>query len=125
VQKKGVESMLHYLDDYLLVARTEEGCQEALHKLPAAPETVKSYLAAMRFGQISRGLGDPEMGKMPQLEYVIREMKRKTAAARRTRLPITPEILTKLRSVWDGNPKAFDAKLLWAASSLCFFGFLR
>jgi len=64
----------------------------------------------VRFGQRSRGWGDPEMGMMPQLEYVIRRMKRKTTATRRTMLPITPEFLTKLRAVWDGNPKAFDSK---------------
>ena len=35
------------------------------------PGTAKSYLAAIRFEQISRGLGDPGFGSMLQLEYVI------------------------------------------------------
>lgn len=52
-------------------------------------------------------------------------MKRKTPVMKKTRLPIIPEILTKLRAVWESSPRANDAKMLWAASSLCFFGFMR
>ena len=35
------------------------------------------------------------------------------------------EILKKLRQVWDQIPQKRDAKMLWAASCLCFFGFLQ
>ena len=96
-----------------------------LHKEGLAPGTVKSYLATVRFEQISRGMGDPEIGKMPRLEYVVKGMKRRAPRAVRCRLPITPEILRQMRQVWDKSPKVYDAKMLWAASSLCFFGFLR
>lgn len=38
---------------------------------------------------------------------------------------MTPKILGKLREVWDKSPQKRDAMMLWAASCLCFFGFLR
>ena len=55
--------------------------------------TVKSYLAAIRYSQIALGLGDPMMGEMRCLEYVVRGLKRLAGRPRRTRLPITPSIL--------------------------------
>ena len=50
-RQEGVESLMHYLDDYLLIAKTEEECRDALHKLlclfgrlkvPVAPEKLTS-----------------------------------------------------------------------------------
>lgn len=96
-----------------------------LHEEGLTPGTMKSYLAAVRFGQISRGMGDPHIGKMPQLEYILKGVKRSTRKKVRPRLPITPEILGRLRRSWDRQSNVFDAKMLWAASCLCFFGFLR
>ena len=43
--------------------------------------TVKSYLAAVRHAQIAIGLGDPHMSDMPQLEYVVKGLRKKTAGA--------------------------------------------
>ena len=43
-----------------------------LHSRQLAAGTVKNYLAAVRHTQIALGLGDPRMGNMAQLEYVIR-----------------------------------------------------
>jgi hypothetical protein len=37
-----------------------------------APGTIKSYLAAVRYDQVTRGFGNPNIGGMPQLEYVVR-----------------------------------------------------
>jgi len=87
---------------------------------------MKGYLAAARYGQIALGLGDPVMTKMPQLQYVLKGAHRNTAGRPgRTRLPITPEILERLRQVWEKHPIRQDAVMLWAASTLCFFAFLR
>ena len=36
----------------------------------------KSYLAAVRYAQICRGLGDPGISMIPQLEYVIKGIKK-------------------------------------------------
>ena len=88
--------------------------------------TIKSYLAAIRHTQISLGLGDPEMGGMTRLEYVVKGCKRKaTNASKRTRLPITPVILGRLRVEWQKKSDTKDATMLWAAATMCFFGFLR
>lgn len=53
-----------------------------------ASSTVKNYLAAVRHSQIALGMGDPHMGGMPQLEYVLKGAKRKTSSSSRTRLPM-------------------------------------
>ena len=88
--------------------------------------TMKTYLAAVRHAQISMGLGDPLMVRMPQLQYVLRGARRRLAGgAKRTRLPVTPEILQRLRKSWERLPVRADASMLWAAATLCFFGFLR
>ena len=38
--------------------------------------SIKSYLAAVRYAQICRGLGDPGISMMPQLEYVMKGIKK-------------------------------------------------
>ena len=88
--------------------------------------TMKSYLAAVRHAQIALGLGDPVMGRMPHLQYVLKGARRSMAGGtKRTRLPITPEILKRLRRTWERPPVRADASMLWAAATLCFFGFLH
>ena len=44
---------------------------------------------------------------------------------RRTCLPITPAVLRKLKTSWERLPCREDTVMLWGASCLCFFGFLR
>ena len=88
--------------------------------------TVKCYLSAVRHMQIALGLGDPHVSAMPQLEYVLKGLKKKTAGrATRDRRPITPPILRHLRRVWESAVDQFNSAMLWAASCMCFFGFLR
>ena len=97
-----------------------------LYKEGLSAGTVKSYLSAARHAQISLGLGDPNIAGMPQLEFVIKGLKKKaTAGQRQTRLPITPAILRALRKVWEGDLDREKASMLWAAACMCFFGFLR
>jgi hypothetical protein len=91
-----------------------------------AANTVKNYLAAVRHAQISLGMGDPQMGNMPRLEYVVKGLKRRVMPAQnRQRLPITPEILGQLKRVWQVGTDRRDMAMLWAAATMCFFGFLR
>ena len=71
------------------------------------------------------GLDDPAMGAMAQLEYVLKGLKRKSSTPRWTRLPILPEMLRELKEVWQRHPNKKDARMLWAAATMCFFGFLR
>ena len=92
-----------------------------------APSTIKTYLAAVRYEQISRGLGDPIMPQMPQLEYAIKGGKRLSKSKKHTHLPITPEILLRLKNYWSTSTelRGRDTKMLWGTCCLCFFGFLR
>lgn len=88
-------------------------------KLSAA--TVENYLAAVRHAQIALSLGDPKIGSMPQLEYVIKGLKRSaTYSVSRTQLPITPELLCLMKAVWQAWDNHRDA-----AVTMCFCGFLR
>jgi len=97
-----------------------------MYKEKLSEGTIKSYLAAVRHTQIALGLGDPHMGEMPQLEYVVKGVKKMpTDRPTRTRLPITLEILCRLKRVWQNWPNCRDASMLWAAATMCFFGFLR
>ena len=91
--------------------------------------SIKTYLSGIRFYQIKSGTSDPFQGTtMPRLEYVMKGVKRHQAqmgGSSRTRLPITPSLLHELRKVWSRSKIDRDAKMLWAACCLCFFGFLR
>ena len=89
-------------------------------------QTIKCYLSAARHLQIEGGGGDPRVESMPLLELALRGAKREQAGApKRTRLPITPAILAKLREVWSRTPLDPNRIMLWAACCVGFFGFLR
>ena len=65
---------------------------------------------------------------MPRLDYVLKGIKRvqaTTVGNRRERLPITPEIMHKLKGVWATTCSDPDIKLIWAACCLAFFAFLQ
>ena len=91
--------------------------------------SIKTYMSAVRHLQISAGFPDPFAAsiQMPRLEYVLRGIKRCEAEKGengRERLPITSHILRQLREVWSSEEQHHDTKLIWAASTLCFFAFL-
>ncbi len=100
-----------------------------LAKKGLAPQTIKSYLAALRNSQISMGLPDPrDQSSLPLLKRVqagisrIRLQSGKTGA--RVRLPITTHIMAGLRNAWQGSTHE-DKDLLWAVACTAFFGFFR
>ena len=77
---------------------------------------------------MAEGYGDPNIGSMARLEQVMKGIKSTQAkdpgGKKLRRLPITPELLQKLKDSWfRGSGK--DGCMLWAAATLCFFGFLR
>ena len=89
--------------------------------------SIKTYLSAVRHLQISAGFPDPSV-QMPCLEYVMRGVKRaesESGGGGREWLPITPHILRQLLGVWAPTGHQQDTKLIWAASTLCFFAFMR
>ena len=67
------------------------------------------------------------MSAMSQLDLVVRGVKRTQAryGQHRPRHPITPDLLLMLRKAWLDPARGHDGVMLWAAASLCFFGFLR
>ena len=91
--------------------------------------TIKSYLSGIRFAKIHLSLGKPfSNGAMPRLEYVLSGIKRVEARSRapqKPRLPITVEIMARLKDAWMGARKHPDTIMLWAAACIGFFGFLR
>ena len=65
---------------------------------------------------------------MACLEQVLKGIKslqaRMASRQHTSRLLITPELLLKMQS-WEKAGATRDNSMLWAASTLCFFGFLR
>ena len=72
---------------------------------------------------------DPFICDMPRLQYVLRGVKsvesKCPARLVRKRLPITPAILCGVHKILSQTPSDFNNIMLWAAATLCFFGFLR
>lgn len=93
-----------------------------------SPRTIKPYLSAVRHLQVAMNLPDPKIGEMARLEQVLKGAKReyvKKNPDKRERLPITPDLLIKMKSIWSKDPSKFDNIMIWAACCLCYFGFLR
>ena len=76
-----------------------------------------------------KGLGDPFTASWPLLEYTLRGIKLRQAKDKKSRakkrLPVTPDILRKLREVWSKDAHLVDNIMLWAVCCMCFYGFLR
>ena len=90
-------------------------------------KSIKCYLAAVRHLHTTVGAVDPHISSMPCLQLVLKGIKHQQAKEQHKEqpwLPITPTILRKIKDVWLSNP-SLDNIMLWAAASLCFFGFLR
>lgn len=91
---------------------------------------MKAYLSGVRQLQISLGYPEPAVQAMPRLRQIIRGVqitRGKQGKASRPRLPITPAILKKMRTVWIGREESsdFNNLMLWAAASTTFFTFCR
>ena len=91
-----------------------------------AHSTLKVYLSVIRQLQIEKGLPDPKMQNMAKLSQVLRGV-RATQAGKSTtvRLPITPQILERIKEAWERTGLNDNRVMLWAAMLLCFFGFFR
>lgn len=90
--------------------------------------TIKCYLSGIRHLHIAEGFGDPNISGMAKLEQVLKGIKSTQAKGvkKTPRMPITPELLLKLKCAWiKGTGRDRDGCMLWAAAALCFFAFLR
>ena len=95
-----------------------------------SPQTIKTYLAGIRHTQILLGLPEPrEFSSLPRLRLVQsgiqRSYSQKSPLSNKIRLPITPAILLKIQKHWNPRAKDPDIVMLWAAATVCFFGFFR
>ena len=96
------------------------------------PKSTVQHVQPRRICQASDLHRSPWGGKirtlgrgMPHLEYVLKGFRKLAVGKPRPRLPITPPILRKMWGIWSRVPERWDASMLWAASCMCFFGFLR
>ena len=107
--------------------------------LPVTEGVVSAFVATLAkesicFAAISSaslpsasGQGDSGIGQMAHLEYVLKGIKRvrayNSAESRKERHLITPAVLKGLFLEWNRSPAVKDAKMLWGAACLAFFGF--
>ena len=104
------------------------GFVASLAKEKLSYASIRTYLSAIRYHQVACGHGDPGIPQMSRLEYILKGIRKDEAhrqAGRRARQPLTPLILKRVFEVWKSLPVVRDAKMLWAATCLAYFGFLR
>lgn len=93
------------------------------------PATIKIYLAAVRHAQIVRGHPEPRgSSTLPRLRLIqngIRRERAHSAPNSGGRLPITPLILRRMHGICGTPTSSYSEALLWAAATVCFFGFFR
>ena len=85
--------------------------------------SMKGYLSAIRQLQIRAGLPDPDCGRMPQLQQMLRGVKKTRGREGRPtqrKRPITARIMRQLRGIMGE-----ENMMLWAACTVAFVGFLR
>ncbi len=93
-----------------------------------APQTIKTYLSAVRNTQLSLGFPDPrDQSSLPILKRVqagISRIRLQNGAPSKTRLPITIGILRQIKSHLDAAAYT-DTEVFWAIATSAFFGFFR
>ena len=88
--------------------------------------TIKTYLSGVRQMQIAGGYADPHINLMPRLRQILKGVdvtRAKQGSNRRPWLPITPNVLRRIKRVWASPTHSH--KLLWLACLIAFFGFCR
>ena len=88
-------------------------------------KTIKVYLAGIRLEHLERGCQDPTNDEL--LRLLCKGIKRSQGITRRTRLPITINILRTLKTKFreESSYSLLEKRLLWSAFTLAFYGFLR
>ena len=88
-------------------------------------KSIKVYLAGICLEQLERGFEDPTKDELLQL--LCTGIKRSQGTQTRTRLPVTITDLQTLKSQLrlDSAFPPLEKRLLWAAFTMAFHGFLR
>lgn len=93
-----------------------------------SPQTIKSYLSAVRNTQLSLGLPDPrEQSSLPILKRVQLGISRARLGRQRPshiRLPMTAKILRDVKSELERSNHP-EKVAMWAVACVAFFGFFR
>ncbi len=94
-----------------------------------APSSCSTYLAAVRNAQIALGLPEPrEHSSLPLLKRVLSGIRRcrlqQGKGCKKTRLPVTVELLKRMKDRLDQSSDP-DKVVLWAVACTAFFGFFR
>ncbi len=93
-----------------------------------AHQSIKVYLSAVCNLHVSAGLHQEFSKELtPRLEMVLKGIKKEKAKTNppRVRLPITIDIMSRIKEVLAQAPGDHNNIVLWAACCLAFFGFLR
>ncbi|XP_069109055.1 uncharacterized protein [Argopecten irradians] len=108
-------------EDLLILFVTH--CQRTLH---LKYETIKLYLAGVRFHYIKQKFGDPTANTL-RLAYILRAIKRSQVNIASKRLPITFSVLSKMCNAiaFHGMFEPFTDLMLLCIFKTAFYGFLR
>lgn len=98
-------------------------CQKALH---LKFETIKLYLAGIRFHYIKNKMGDPTANTL-RLSYILRAIKKTQINSTLSRLPITCTILAQMCALFKNHIvfNTFFDCMLQCVYKTAFYGFLR
>ena len=90
-----------------------------------APENLSGYLSAIRNLHLNLGLRWTELRDRYRVQWLLKGLKRESALVTKRKLPITPELLSRMRACprlsW-GDPRM---KVVWVAFLLAFFTMSR
>ena len=90
--------------------------------------TIKMYLAAIKNLHVSAGLHDHfNLQLTPRLQQVLWGIKKHQAFThpQRVCLPITFQLMCKIKDILSQEPQYYTNIMLWAACCIAFFGFMR
>lgn len=89
-------------------------------------QSISTYLSGLRHLQVSAGFQPPDRSEWPRLQYVLKGITRSQPQAGIRRLPITAAIMSQLQlALPQACAGQMEAKLLWAACCMGYFGFMR
>ena len=89
--------------------------------------TIKVYLSAVRHLHVLAGLHDHFNSQLkPRLQLILKGIKKQQVMTHPPRvcLPITLQIICKMKEVLSQEPRSYTNIMLWAACRMAFFGFM-